>query len=336
MEFTRNKTLEKLKYDLVRDNLIKYEDLETAEQVAKAQNINVGQVLINSGIIQEEKLLKFLESKLHIPYVNLEDYSLDKKCLSYINFNNAQKYKVIPLFEIEGILTVAMSDPLDLFAIDKIVEDAKCEIEPVISSESAVIKKIEEYNIADDKPVLLLPGRITRWKGQHILIHALHLMKNQNYYCIIAGDSQGRQEYLEYLKKLAHKYKLEGRIGFFGRYTDAPALMINATVILSTAIEPEAFGRISVEGQAMGKIVVASNIGGTLDTIIDGKTGKLYQYDNPQALADALDWALSLSPEEAKKISQAGIKNVKEHFTKQIMCDKTIEVYREVVNQKEK
>ena len=207
---------------------------------------------------------------------------------------------------------------------------------PEAVTQARLIKKIEEYNIVDDKPVLLLPGRITRWKGQHILIHALHLMKNQNYYCIIAGDSQGRQEYLEYLKKLAHKYKLEGRIGFFGRYTDAPALMMNATVILSTAIEPEAFGRISVEGQAMGKIVVASNIGGTLDTIIDGKTGKLYQYDNPQALADALDWALSLSPEEAKKISQAGIKNVKEHFTKQIMCDKTIEVYREVVNQKEK
>ena len=145
MEFVRNKTLEKLKYDLVRDNIIKYEDLETAEQVAAAQNVNLGQVLISSGIISEDRLLKFLESKLHIPYVNLDDYSLDKKCLSYINFNNAQKYKVIPLFEIEGILTVAMSDPLDLFAIDKIVEDAKCEIEPVISTENAVIKKIEEY-----------------------------------------------------------------------------------------------------------------------------------------------------------------------------------------------
>ena len=207
---------------------------------------------------------------------------------------------------------------------------------PNAITQARLIKKIEEYNIADDKPVLLLPGRITRWKGQHILIRALHLMKNQNYYCIIAGDSQGRQEYLDYLKQLAHKYNLEGRIGFFGRYTDAPALMMNATVILSTAIEPEAFGRISVEGQAMGKIVVASNIGGSLDTIEDGKTGKLYQYDNPQALADALDWALSLSPEQAQKISQSGIKNVKEHFTKQIMCDKTIEVYREVVNQKEK
>ena len=145
MEFARNKTLEKLKYDLVRDNIIKYEDLETPEQVANAQRVNIGQVLISSGIISEEKLLKFLESKLHIPYVNLDDYSLDKKCLNYINFNNAQKYKVIPLFEIEGILTVAMSDPLDLFAIDKIIEDAKCEIEPVISSESAVLKKIEEY-----------------------------------------------------------------------------------------------------------------------------------------------------------------------------------------------
>lgn len=145
MEFVRNKTLEKLKYDLVRDNLIKYEDLETAEQVAEAQRVNIGQILISSGLISEETLLKFLESKLHIPYVNLDDYSLDKKCLCYINLNNAQKYKVIPLFEIEGILTVAMSDPLDLFAIDKIVEDAKCEIEPVISSENAILKKIEEY-----------------------------------------------------------------------------------------------------------------------------------------------------------------------------------------------
>ena len=115
MEFVRNKTLEKLKYDLVRDGLIKYEDLELAEQVASAQHVNIGQVLISSNIISEEKLLKFLESKLHIPYVNLDDYSLDKKCLSYINFNDALKYKVIPLFEIEGILTVAMSDPLDLF-----------------------------------------------------------------------------------------------------------------------------------------------------------------------------------------------------------------------------
>ena len=84
----------------------------------------------------------------------------------------------------------------------------------------------------------------------------------------------------------------------------------------------------------MGKIVVASNIGGSLDTIKDGVTGKLYQYDNPQALADALDWALNLSDAEKEKISKAAIKNVRDNFTKQIMCDKTIEVYKELLTSK--
>lgn len=206
---------------------------------------------------------------------------------------------------------------------------------PSAVTQARMINKIKEYNIADDRPVLLLPGRVTRWKGQHLLIEALHLMKNQNYYCIIAGDAQGRQKYLDYLKKLARKYKLDDHIGFFGRYQDVPALMMVSTVVLSTAIEPEAFGRISIEGQAMGKIVVASNIGGSLDTIQDGVTGKLFESNNPQSLADALDWALSLNKAETKKISDSAIKNVREHFTKQIMCDKTIEVYREVVNQNE-
>ena len=203
---------------------------------------------------------------------------------------------------------------------------------PKAVTQARMIGKLREYKIREDKPVILLPGRVTRWKGQHILIEALHLMKNQNYYCIIAGDSQGRQKYVDYLERLVSKYKLKGKVGFFGRYSDAPALMMVSNVVLSTAIEPEAFGRISIEGQAMGKIVVASNIGGSVETIIDGVTGKLYQYDNPQELANALDWALGLSEEEVGKISKAAIKNVKENFTKQIMCDKTIEVYEELVN----
>lgn len=150
MDFVTNKTLEKLKYDLVRDGLINYEDIEKAEEIAVAQNVNIGQVLIGSNLITEEKLLKFLESKLHIPYVDLKDYSLDTKCLSYISFNDAHKYKIIPLFKIENVLTVAMADPLDLFAIDKIVEKSGCDIEPVISAESLVLKKIEEYYKSDN------------------------------------------------------------------------------------------------------------------------------------------------------------------------------------------
>lgn len=144
-QLVTNKTLEKLKYDLVRDALVEYETVEKAQEIATAQNINIGQALINSGSLSEETLLKFLEAKLHIPYVNLEDYTLDKNCLKYINFADAQKYKIIPLFKIEDVMTVAMADPLDLFAIDKIIETAECSIEPVISSEASILKKIDEY-----------------------------------------------------------------------------------------------------------------------------------------------------------------------------------------------
>ncbi|MBQ2645656.1 Flp pilus assembly complex ATPase component TadA [bacterium] len=140
-----NKTLEKLKYDLVRENLITYEDLEKAEEVATYRKQNIGQVLIDKGVIAENTLLEFLASKLHFPSTTLSTYIIDKKCLKYINASDARKFKMIPLFKIEDSLSVAMSDPLDLFAIDKIVEKIGCEIEPVIVSETSLLQAIDKY-----------------------------------------------------------------------------------------------------------------------------------------------------------------------------------------------
>ena len=150
MDILTNKTIEKLKYDLVRDGLISYEDFDNAQEISESQNVNIGQVLINSGLMKEEDLLKFLEVKLHIPYVDLDDYTLDKRCLSYIHLTDAKKYKMIPLFKIEDELTIAMADPLNLFAIDKVVEDTGCAIAPVISSEKSILKKIDEYYNTDN------------------------------------------------------------------------------------------------------------------------------------------------------------------------------------------
>ena len=96
----------------------------------------MGQVLINSSLITEAELLKFLEEKLHIPYVNLDDYEIDKKCLQYISYKEAITYKMLPLFQIEDTLTVIMADPLDLFAIDKIIERTGKTIEPVLGSQN--------------------------------------------------------------------------------------------------------------------------------------------------------------------------------------------------------
>ncbi len=205
---------------------------------------------------------------------------------------------------------------------------------PDLVSQERIIKATKEYHLPEDKPVLTLIGRITRWKGQHLLVEALSKMKNKNYYCVIAGDDQGRVNYVDEIKELATKYRLKNRVGFYGKVLDPQALMQASTVVLSTAIEPEAFGRISVEGQAMGKIVVASDIGGSLDTITDGVTGKLFKSGNAISLANALDWSLKLSEEEKKKIANAAKKNAKDNFTKQIMCDKTIAVYRELVTKK--
>ena len=203
---------------------------------------------------------------------------------------------------------------------------------PEAVSQERIIKTIKEYHIPEDKKVLLLIGRLTHWKGQHLLLEALSLLKNKDYYCLIVGPDQGRVKYSEHLRDLVKKYHLEGNVAFHGQTTDVPALMMVSNVVLSTAIEPEAFGRISIEGQAMGKIVVASNIGGSLDTITDGVTGKLFYSNNPLSLAEAIDWALTLSPAEIKKISQAGIKNVQNNFTKDIMCEKTVAVYKELLN----
>lgn len=205
---------------------------------------------------------------------------------------------------------------------------------PELVSQQRIIKATKEYNLPEDKPVLTLIGRVTRWKGQHLLVEALSKMKNKNYYCVIAGDDQGRINYVEKIRALAEKYRLKNRIGFYGKVLDPQALMQASTIVLSTAIEPEAFGRISVEGQAMGKIVVASDIGGSLDTIKDGVTGKLFKSGSATSLAHALDWALALNDEEKKKITQAAQKNAKDNFTKQIMCDKTIAVYRELAAEK--
>ena len=145
MDLVTNKTIDKLKYDLVRNNIITFEDIEKAQEIANAQNTNLGQVLINSSLITEAELLKFLEEKLHIPFVNLDDYEIDKKCLQYISYQEAISYKILPLFQIEDTLTVIMADPLDLFAIDKIIERTGKTIEPVLGSQNVILKKINEY-----------------------------------------------------------------------------------------------------------------------------------------------------------------------------------------------
>ena len=207
---------------------------------------------------------------------------------------------------------------IDNFSPDKVTQER-------------IIKALKDNHIPEDKPIISLIGRVTRWKGQHLLLEALSKVKSKDFYCLIVGSDQGRVHYTNELKDLVKRYNLGGKVEFIEHSFDIPALLMISDIVLSTAIKPEAFGRAAIEGQAMGKIVLASNIGGSLDNTIDGITGKLFESNSAQSLADAIDWALNLSPKERAKISQAAIKNVKENFTKEIMCNKTIAVYQELL-----
>lgn len=202
---------------------------------------------------------------------------------------------------------------------------------PAAVTQERIIRAVADNNLPEDRPIISLIGRITRWKGQHILVEAMSKIKHKEAYALIIGSDQGRVKYTEGLKETADKLGVADRIQFIGESFDIPALLMVSDIVLSTAVEPEAFGRAAIEGQAMGKIVLASDIGGSLENVVDGVSGRLFRSNDAQALAEAIDWALDLPAEEKKKISDAAIKNVRDNFTKQQMCDKTIAVYKELL-----
>ena len=192
---------------------------------------------------------------------------------------------------------------------------------------------IEENNLPTDKKIILLIGRLTRWKGQELLIDALAKIKDRNdFHCVFTGDDQGRVKYTDGLLNKIKSYNMDGNFTFIKHTDDVPALMKACDIVVSASIEPEAFGRIAAEGEAMGKIVLASNIGGSLDNLKDGITGRHFISGDAEDLSQKLTWALDLPEDERKKISENAQNFVKENFTKQIMCCKTIEVYKQLVN----
>ncbi|MBO5038835.1 MAG: glycosyltransferase family 4 protein [Alphaproteobacteria bacterium] len=191
---------------------------------------------------------------------------------------------------------------------------------------------IEQYELPTDKKIILLIGRLTRWKGQELLIDALAKIKDRgDFHCVFTGDDQGRTKYTEGLINKIKEYNMQGMFTFIKHTDDVPALMKACDIVVSASIEPEAFGRIAAEGEAMGKIVLASNIGGSLDNLKDGVTGRHFIAGSAEDLSQKLDWTLSLPESERKKISAAAENFVKENFTKQIMCDKTLAVYRSLI-----
>ncbi|MFW2369064.1 MAG: glycosyltransferase family 4 protein, partial [Desulforhopalus sp.] len=196
-------------------------------------------------------------------------------------------------------------------------------------------KLVSEWKIDTEKPVLMLPGRLTRLKGQEVFLKSLLHVSSKNYQAVLVGDIEDNPGYTAELQAFISDHNLYDRVSLVGHCSDMPAGFLIADIVLSaSSLEPEAFGRTTVEAMAMGKPVIATGHGGSLETVVQGVNGWLVKPSDPENLAKAIDEALSLSPEKLQELGENGKQRVLEHFTAQAMCEQTMAFYNELLRQK--
>ena len=202
--------------------------------------------------------------------------------------------------------------------------------------ESDRIKFLKKLNIDANKKIILMPGRLTEWKGQEIFIEALNDLKTKygykNFIAILLGSDQGRKIYKKKLIRLIERFRLNNEVIFLEHAPSMPVAYSVSNVIVSASIEPEAFGRISVEAQSMKKPIVASNIGGSMETIVDNKTGLLFNSSDHISLSEKLDFIFRLDDTSLNVMGNNGRKNVQKKFNVEKMCFSTYSEYKKLIN----
>ena len=192
-------------------------------------------------------------------------------------------------------------------------------------------KKTEQYGFEAERPVITLPGRLTRWKGQEVFLEALGMMRNRRFGVLILGSDQGRTEYSDHLRTMAGRLSDETRVVFRDHTSQMPLVYAHSDIVANaSSAQPEAFGRTIPEAQATGCLVLATAHGGACETVKDGETGFLVPPGDAKAMAEKLDEMLEM-PEEAKaKMRAAAVESVRANFSTARMCEKTLALYREL------
>ena len=189
--------------------------------------------------------------------------------------------------------------------------------------------------ISSENFKILLPGRLTRWKGQEMFIEALGILKNkynkEDFQAIILGSHQGRKVYFKKLISLVEKHKLKDKFFFLQHVKEMPVAYYISDVVVSASIEPEAFGRISVEAQSMRRPILASNHGGSTETIVNGKSGFLFNNNNSESLAENLNNLMEMDKDKLQSIGNEGRKNILKKFDVEQMCYSTFLEYKKLI-----
>ncbi len=208
--------------------------------------------------------------------------------------------------------------------------------DPSTKFESDEKKLLTKWNMEKDKKIILLPGRLTSWKGQEVFIEAVNLVNielgYEAFYAVILGSDQGRDLYKKKLIRLSEQYRLSKQVRFIDHCKDMALAYKVSDIVVSASTEPEAFGRVAVEAQSMETPIVASNIGGSNETIIDEKTGFLYEAGNAKSLSKKILKLLFLDETLLKSIGTEGRKNIVQKFNVEKMCFSTYSEYKRLLN----
>ena len=195
---------------------------------------------------------------------------------------------------------------------------------------------LQKWNINDEKKIILMPGRLTSWKGQELFIEAINLVKielgYEAFHAVILGNDQGRDLYKKKLIRLTEQYHLTNQIKFIDHCNDMALAYKVSDIIVSASIEPEAFGRVAVEAQSMQKLIIASNIGGSNETINDEKTGFLFKSGNAESLSKKIIRGLTMDEIAINQIGKEGRNNIIKKFNVEKMCFSTYSEYKRLLN----
>ncbi len=208
--------------------------------------------------------------------------------------------------------------------------------DPSTKLESDEKKLLKKWEINKEKKIILMPGRLTSWKGQELFIEAINLVKidlgYEAFHVVILGNDQGRDLYKKKLIRLTEQYRLTNQIKFVDHCKDMALAYKVADIVVSASIEPEAFGRVAVETQSMEKLIIASNIGGSNETIVNEKTGFLFESGDAKSLSKKIVRAITMDETSLELIGKEGRKNVIKKFNVEKMCFSTYSEYKRLLN----
>jgi len=194
----------------------------------------------------------------------------------------------------------------------------------------------KSWELKVGKKIILFPGRLTSWKGQEMFLECVNKVNTKlghdTFIAIILGSDQGRELFKKKLVRLVEQYRLTNQIKFIEHCKNMPVAYKISDFVVSASIKPEAFGRVSVEAQSMQKPILASNIGGSKETIIDNKTGILFEAGNSEEMSKKIIELLNLDESTINQMGIEGRKNVINKFNVEKMCFSTYSEYKKLIN----